>query len=153
MAARLGGGGEQVSRMTASPEPTPPNGMTDTSSWEFKAYLHLEPSLDDPDRCTRELRMQPVRSTDGGQSWAELAGFARTWFRAEVAARSCGMCLHTIILDPNNPNGFYIAIRQPERFAAMMRAFPGNRSSGLRSQYIPDPTGGVGTACIHVAMQ
>ena len=51
------------------------------------------------------------------------------------------MCLHTIILDPSDPDRIYIAISA----AGAFRTDDGGKTwkpinQGLRSQYIPDPT-------------
>jgi photosystem II stability/assembly factor-like uncharacterized protein len=59
------------------------------------------------------------------------------------------MGLHTIILDPNNPNRIFIAISAAGAFRsedAGKNWTPINR--GLRSQYIPDPEALVGH-CVH----
>ena len=63
------------------------------------------------------------------------------------------MCLHTIILDPSNPQRMYIAISA----AGAFRTDDGGASwkpinRGLRSQYIPDPNAEVGHCVHHIAM-
>ena len=48
-------------------------------SWEFKRVWHLEPSLTDPDTVYAGVEDAALfRSTDGGQTWQELAGLRRT---------------------------------------------------------------------------
>src|SRR5882724_11049193 len=43
--------------------------------WEFKRVWHLEPSLDDPDTVYAGVEDAALfRSTNGGQTWQELAG-------------------------------------------------------------------------------
>ena len=59
------------------------------------------------------------------------------------------MCLHTIILDPSNPERIFIAISA----AGAFRTDDGGKTwrpinRGLRSQYIPDPNAEVGH-CVH----
>ena len=59
------------------------------------------------------------------------------------------MCLHTILLDPNNPNRIFIAISSAGAFRtddAGKTWQPINR--GLHSLYIPNPTAEVGH-CVH----
>ena len=59
------------------------------------------------------------------------------------------MCLHTILLDPSNPQRIFIAISAAGAFRtdnAGKTWQPINR--GLRSLYIPDPTAEVGH-CVH----
>src|SRR5437879_6311708 len=60
-----------------------------------------------------------------------------------------GMCLHTILLDPNNPERISIAISA----AGAFRTDDGGKTwkpinRGLHSQYIPDPNAEVGH-CVH----
>ena len=64
-----------------------------------------------------------------------------------------GMCLHTIILDPSNPQRMFIAISA----AGAFRTDDGGKTwkpinQGLRSQYIPDPNAEIGHCVHHVAM-
>ena len=64
-----------------------------------------------------------------------------------------GMCLHTIILDPSDPQRIFIAISAAGAFrtddgGATWK--PINR--GSHSNYIPDPTAEVGHCVHHVAM-
>jgi len=59
------------------------------------------------------------------------------------------MCLHTILIDPNNPDRIYIAISA----AGAFRTDDGGQTwrainQGLHSEYIPDPTAEVGH-CVH----
>jgi photosystem II stability/assembly factor-like uncharacterized protein len=59
------------------------------------------------------------------------------------------MCLHTILLDPSNPNRIFIAISAAGAFRtddAGKTWTPINK--GLVSQMMPDPTGDVGH-CVH----
>ncbi len=63
------------------------------------------------------------------------------------------MCLHTIILDPKNPERIYIAISA----AGAFRTDDGGKTwkpinQGLRSQYIPDPKAEMGHCVHHIAM-
>ncbi|MGH9110558.1 MAG: WD40/YVTN/BNR-like repeat-containing protein, partial [Acidimicrobiales bacterium] len=60
-----------------------------------------------------------------------------------------GLCLHTIVLDPSNPDRMFIAISA----AGAFRTDDGGKTwkpinQGLRSQYIPDPTAEIGH-CVH----
>jgi len=63
------------------------------------------------------------------------------------------MCLHTIILDPSNPQRMWIAISAAGAFRtddAGKTWKPINR--GLYSQYIPDPHAEIGHCVHHIAM-
>ncbi|MFO0874667.1 MAG: hypothetical protein U0575_11955 [Phycisphaerales bacterium] len=117
--------------------------------WEFKRIWHLEPSLTDPDTVYAGAEDAALfRSTDGGRSWLELDSLravkANLW-----QPGAGGMGLHTILLDPSDPNRIFIAISAAGAFRsddAGKTWRPINR--GLTSQYIPDPNAEVGH-CVH----
>src|SRR5207344_3336680 len=78
--------------------------------WEFKRVWHLEPSLTDPNTVYAGVEDAALfRSTDGGRTWHELAGL-RAVQGEKWTPGAGGMGLHTILLDPKNPNRIYIAI-------------------------------------------
>jgi hypothetical protein len=117
--------------------------------WAFKRVWHLEPSLTDPDLVYAGVEDAALfRSTDGGKNWHELAGL-RAAHGSKWAPGAGGMCLHTILLDPTNPQRIYIAISSAGAFRtddAGNTWKPINR--GLHSIYIPDPNAEVGH-CVH----
>ncbi len=118
--------------------------------WEFKRVWHLEPSLTDPDTVYAGVEDAALfRSTDGGQTWAELSGLRGHDTGSKWAPGAGGMCLHTILLDPSNPQRMYIAISA----AGAFRSDDGGATwkpinKGLHSLHIPDPTVEVGH-CVH----
>jgi photosystem II stability/assembly factor-like uncharacterized protein len=118
--------------------------------WEFKRVWHLEPSLSDPDAIYAGVEDAAIfRSTDGGKSWRELAGLRGHSSGPRWQPGAGGMCLHTIIQDPSNPERIYVAISA----AGAFRTDDGGQTwkpinRGLRSQYIPEPTAEVGH-CVH----
>ena len=122
--------------------------------WEFKRVWHLEPSLTDPNTVYAGVEDAALfRSTDGGENWHELSGLRGHGTGPMWQPGAGGMCLHTIILDPSNPDRIYIAISA----AGAFRTDDGGKSwkpinKGLRSQYIPNPTAEVGHCVHHVAM-
>ena len=122
--------------------------------WEFKRVWHLEPSLTDPDTVYAGIEDAALfRSTDGGQNWQELSGLRGHGSGPNWQPGAGGMCLHTIILDPSNPERIFIAISAAGAFRtddAGKTWQPINR--GLYSKYIPDPTAEVGHCVHHVAM-
>jgi photosystem II stability/assembly factor-like uncharacterized protein len=122
--------------------------------WEFKRVWHLEPSLKDPDTVYAGVEDAAIfRSTDGGQNWKELCGLRGHGTGPKWQPGAGGMCLHTIILDPSNPQRMYIAISAAGAFRTDDDGKtwkPINR--GLRSQYIPDPNAEVGHCVHHIAM-
>jgi photosystem II stability/assembly factor-like uncharacterized protein len=118
--------------------------------WEFKRIWHLEPSLTDPNTVYAGAEEAALfRSTDGGQTWHELAGL-RTVKGNLWQPGAGGMCLHTIMLDPNDAGRIYIAISA----AGAFRSDDGGKSwrainKGLVSKYeLPDPDAEVGH-CVH----
>jgi photosystem II stability/assembly factor-like uncharacterized protein len=122
--------------------------------WEFKRVWHLEPSLTEPDTVYAGVEDAAIfRSTDGGQNWKELPGLRGHGTGPKWQPGAGGMCLHTIILDPSNPQRMYIAISA----AGAFRTDDGGASwkpinQGLKSQYIPDPNAEVGHCVHHIAM-
>ena len=118
--------------------------------WEFKRVWHLEPSLTDPDTVYAGVEDAALfQSTDGGKTWHELAGLRGHGTGPQWMPGAGGMGLHTILLDPTNPNRMFIAISA----AGAFRTDDGGKTwrpinRGLRSQYIPDPDAEVGH-CVH----
>jgi hypothetical protein len=122
--------------------------------WEFKRVWHLEPSLTCPDTVYAGIEDAALfLSKDGAVTWQELSGLRGHGTGPAWQPGAGGMCLHTIILDPQNPDRIYIAISAAGAFRtddAGQTWKPINR--GLHSQYIPDPTAEVGHCVHHVAM-
>ncbi|PYX25205.1 MAG: hypothetical protein DMG87_02230 [Acidobacteria bacterium] len=122
--------------------------------WEFKRVWHLEPSLTDPNTVYAGVEDAAIfRSTDGGENWKELPGLRGHGTGPKWQPGAGGMCLHTIILDPSNPQRMWIAISA----AGAFRTDDGGKTwkpinRGLRSQYIPDQDAEVGHCVHHVAM-
>ncbi len=118
--------------------------------WEFKRIWHLEPSLTDHDTVYAGAEDAALfKTTDGGKSWKELPTL-RSVKGALWQPGAGGMGLHTIVLDPTNPNRIYIAISA----AGAFRTDDGGLSwkpinKGLKSNYeLPDPDAEVGH-CVH----
>jgi photosystem II stability/assembly factor-like uncharacterized protein len=118
--------------------------------WEFARVWHLEPSLNDPDLVYAGVEDAALfRSSDGGASWQELAGLRGHGTGPAWQPGAGGLCLHTILLDPSNPQRLFVAISS----AGAFRTDDGGRTwrpinRGLVSEYIPDPTAEVGH-CVH----
>jgi photosystem II stability/assembly factor-like uncharacterized protein len=118
--------------------------------WEFKRVWHLEPSLTDPDTVYAGVEDAAIfRTTDGGHSWHELSGLRGHASGPKWQPGAGGMCLHTILLDPNHPGRMFIAISA----AGAFRTDDGGKTwkpinLGLKSNTIPDGTAEVGH-CVH----
>jgi len=118
--------------------------------WEFKRVWHLEPSLTEVDTVYAGVEDAALfKSTDAGTTWTELSGLRLHNSGPSWQPGAGGMCLHTIILDPVNPDRIFVAISA----AGAFRTDDGGKTwkpinKGLNSQYIPDPTAEVGH-CVH----
>ena len=122
--------------------------------WEFKRVWHLEPSLTDADTVYAGVEDAALfKSTDGAKSWQELPGLRGHGTGPKWQPGAGGMCLHSILLDPSNPQRIYIAISA----AGAFRTDDGGKTwkpinQGLKSTYIPDPTAEIGHCVHHIAM-
>lgn len=118
--------------------------------WEFKRVWHLEPSLHDPEHVYAGVEDAALfESKDGGKSWTELSGLRKHDTGPKWQPGAGGMCLHTILLDPQDPQRIFVAISA----AGAFRTDDGGATwkpinHGLHSQYIPDPNAEVGH-CVH----
>src|SRR5690606_36045623 len=118
--------------------------------WEFRRVWHLEPSLHDPDTVYAGVEDAALfKSTDGGQTWKELDGLRHHSTGNTWQPGAGGLCLHTILLDPTNPDRIFVAISAADAF----RTDDGGQTwmpinKGLRSDYIPDEDAEVGH-CVH----
>jgi len=118
--------------------------------WEFKRVWHLEPSLTDPDTVYAGVEDAALfKTADGGRTWQELPGLRSAKGHLWQPGAG-GMGLHTILLDPRDPNRIFIAISA----AGAFRTDDGGQTwkpvnRGLKSQYeLPDPEAEVGH-CVH----
>ena len=114
----------------------------------------LSPRSHDPDTVYAGVEDAALfRSTDGAQTWHELAGLRGHGTGPQWQPGAGGMGLHTILLDPKDPKRIYIAISA----AGAFRTDDGGATwkpinQGLRSQYIPDPNAEVGHCVHHMAL-
>jgi photosystem II stability/assembly factor-like uncharacterized protein len=118
--------------------------------WEFKRVWRLEPSLTDPDTVYAGVEDAGMfRSTDGGQTWQELAGLREVKGNLWQPGAG-GMCLHTIILDSSNPQRMYVAISAAGAFRTDDNGETWKPiNNGLKSPYeLPDAAAEVGH-CVH----
>lgn len=119
-------------------------------AWEFKRVWHIEPSLSNPDVAYAGVEDAAIfRTTDGGKTWHELAGLRGHGTGPKWQPGAGGMGLHTIVIDPTNPDRVHIAISA----AGVFRSDDGGKTwapknRGLASKYLPEPTPEVGF-CVH----
>ena len=118
--------------------------------WEFARVWHLEPSLTDPDTVLAGVEDAALfKTTDGGESWAELPGLRTHSTGSQWQPGAGGMCLHTVIVSPSDPERIWVAISA----AGVFRTDDGGTTwapmnKGLVSGEIPDPTAFEGH-CVH----
>jgi photosystem II stability/assembly factor-like uncharacterized protein len=122
--------------------------------WEFTRVWCLEPSLTDPDTVYAGVEDAALfRSTDGGQTWQELSGLRSAKGHLWQPGAG-GMCLHSILQHPSDPNRLFIAISA----AGAFRTDDGGLTwkpvtRGLKSDYeLPDPDADVGHCVHNIAM-
>lgn len=122
--------------------------------WEFKRVWHLEPSINDPDSVYAGAEDAALfHSIDGGKTWTELSGLRKHDTGKDWQPGAGGMCLHSIIVDPKNPDRIYVAISA----AGAFRTDDGGHTwkpinKGLVSNFMPNPTGEVGHCVHHIAI-
>jgi photosystem II stability/assembly factor-like uncharacterized protein len=122
--------------------------------WAFKRVWNLTPSLTDPDLVYAGVEDAAIFLTkDGGKSWQELPGLREAKGHLWQPGAG-GMCLHTILLDPSNPNRLFTAISA----AGAFRTDNGGQTwlpinNGLKSNFeLPDPEAEVGHCVHNIAM-
>jgi len=122
--------------------------------WEFKRVWHLEPSLTDPDTVYAGVEDAALFKTiNGGITWQEIAGLRGHGTGSQWQPGAGGLCLHTILMDPDNPKRIYTAISA----AGAFRTDDGGKhwkpiNHGLKSEYIPNPTAEIGHCVHHIAL-
>lgn len=118
--------------------------------WEFRRVWHLEPSLADAQTVYAGVEDAALfRSTNGGQTWQELAGLRLHETGGLWQPGAAGLCLHTILLDAADPGRIFVAISA----AGAFRTTDGGQTwqpinRGLVSDYLPEPTAEIGH-CVH----
>jgi hypothetical protein len=116
---------------------------------------HLEPGLADDPRGLY-LGVDPAslyRSDDLGQSWTPVTGLNDHPTRPKWNPGAGGMCLHTILLDPETPKRMYVGISAAGTFRTDDGGDtwkPTNR--GVRVSFLPEKLPEVGQCVHHCAL-
>lgn len=116
---------------------------------------HLEPG---PASAPRRLfiGVSPhylYRSEDSGRSWVNVTGIAEHPTRSKWAPGAGGRCLHTVIVDPKNPQRMYVGISAAGTFRSDDGGVgwsPCNR--GVSAGFLPVEYPEVGQCVHHVAL-
>lgn len=122
--------------------------------WEFKRVWYLEPSPTEAETVYAGVEDAALFiSRDGGANWQELPGLrdveGHLW-----QPGAGGMCLHTILIDPRDPQRIYTAISA----AGAFRTADGGQTwqpmnHGLKSPYeLPQSEAEVGHCVHNIAM-
>ncbi len=118
--------------------------------WRFTRAWHFAPSLDDPDVVHAGVEDAALfRTDDGGHTWSELAGLRGHPSATSWQPGAGGLCLHTILVHPDDPATMHVAISA----AGVFRSEDAGESwtpanNGLHSGFMPEPEADVGH-CVH----
>lgn len=118
--------------------------------WQFKRVWHLEPALDAPDKVYAGVEDAAFfESADAGGAWEELTALRRHPTGATWQPGAGGLGLHTIVLDPANPQRMFVAISAAGVFRTSDRGQTWETANkGLRATYTPEPEPEAGY-CVH----
>jgi hypothetical protein len=121
------------------------SGETLTQIWQIQPGRKSEP---DVLYCGVEPAML-FESRDRGESWAPVEGLMANEHRARWQPGGGGLCLHTIVPDPNDPTRMLIAISA----AGVYRTDDGGatwraRNVGVRAEFMPEKYPEFGQ-CVH----
>jgi photosystem II stability/assembly factor-like uncharacterized protein len=121
------------------------SGLSLTQIWQIRPGRTTEPDV-------LYCGVEPAalfESRDSGETWKLVEGLHAHEHRPKWQPGGGGLCLHTIILDPNNPRRMLIAISA----AGVYRTDDGGqswnaRNVGIRAQFLPDKYPEFGQ-CVH----
>jgi hypothetical protein len=118
--------------------------------WTFNRVWQLAPADDDPDVVLAGVEDAALfRTEDGGQTWRELPGLRGHGSGSSWQPGAGGLCLHTILRHPADPDELLVAISA----AGVFRTTDGGTTwetanAGLHSGFMPEPEAEVGH-CVH----
>lgn len=122
----------------------------DQIPWKFRRIWAFEPSPTEKDTVFAGAEDAALfKSTDGGMTWQELPGLREIHSNMWMPGAG-GMGLHTILINPKNPDQMFVAISA----AGVFRTNDGGQTwsginHGLKSEYeLPNPEAEVGH-CVH----
>jgi photosystem II stability/assembly factor-like uncharacterized protein len=91
-------------------------------------------------------------SDDRGETWQETSGLTEHPSNKDWAPGGGGLCLHTIVPDPQDPQRLYVGVST----GGIYRTDDGGetwapKNQGVRADFLPDPTPAYGQ-CVHKAV-
>jgi len=116
----------------------------------LKQIWQIAAPVDRPD--TLYCGVEPAalfESTDAGESWTLVRGLFEHPHRARWEPGGGGLCLHTILIDPSNPQRMHVAIST----GGVYRTDDGGktwqpRNQGIRAEFLPEKFPEFGQ-CVH----
>jgi hypothetical protein len=133
----------------------PLEGGPDPSRFPIVNLWHIEPGPES-EPSSLLLGVDPAslfRSDDRGRSWTAVTGLNEHETRPKWNPGAGGMCLHTIIVDPENPRRMYVGISAAGTFKTEDGGEhwrPANR--GVKVSFLPEKEPEVGQCVHHVAI-
>ncbi len=118
--------------------------------WAFKRVWHLRPCYEEVDTLFAGVEDAGLfRSKDAGETWTELTGLREQPTAHDWNPGAGGLCLHTILIDPNDSSRMYAAISA----AGAFRSEDGGETwalatKGLSSGHLPTEEAEAGH-CVH----
>ncbi len=111
-------------------------GPTVSRLWHIETGLSSEPGVVFAGAEPASL----FKSQDGGNNWQELAGISQHPTRAQWQPGLGGLCLHSMVLDPQNPDRMWVGMSAVGVFGTEDGGKSWHpRNSGVRADFAPDP--------------
>lgn len=125
--------------------------FSENSGLKIERIWHLEPGLEaNPNVLYAGVAPAALfRSEDGGETWSEVTGLSEHPTRSRWHPGAGGLCLHSIQLDPANPQRIFVAISAVGVFRTDDGGTtwqPVNR--GTRAEFLPEKLPEFGQ-CVH----
>jgi len=119
------------------------------SGLKLERIWHIEPALDGGSLYAGVAPAALYRSADGGQNWQEVTGLTEHPSRPRWQPGGGGLCLHSIVLDPSDPQRMFVAISA----TGVFRTDDGGitwapRNKGTRAEFQPEKYPEFGQ-CVH----
>jgi photosystem II stability/assembly factor-like uncharacterized protein len=118
-------------------------GFPEASGYKLERIWHIEPGRpSEPQVVYAGVAPAALfRSEDGGQSWREVASLTQHDTRPRWHPGAGGLCLHSVVVDPSNPNRMFVGIsavgvfRTEDSGASWTLANHGTRAEFLPEKY------------------